>query len=688
MGNVLCAEFCLTGPAGGAVGDRLSPIQLRALLQRSNCPIHLFNDVRSIGVGGGTSDFFVLVPADGAITPQGVVLDGHSWIGKDLEGDYEELRFYDLARHLAAKPEWALLEHMIPFAGIVLGEDQEQDHKFPALSDDESSDALLDSEGRPAADVETPAPLSHVQDALSGRTLLVLADLLEDLVEPRLLDLKIGARTAQANWKGKSSFASWRNGIVDNCTNSAIEGVRLEGFLGAPPSIELEDPASVLGGGFAGSKFKKKAKKVALQRMSMASTFLAFSDFRSSSGLPASSDDPWLNNGLTDGDSVLSSSEYAELAMLVVTKRMADIVRKSRLVPVPQKWIGTSVCITADAGAAPPRANGTKSAQAWVEERVRVHIFDWARAELNTPDQHEKFTEEQQEDREEFWGLYNVGIGRLLWESARYYWHNCCAEDWTFIEFFVYDRNYASKDSFIGSAQLDLESTKCNNSNNTTAPSQLAKRDVTLLLKSNKGRTVVGANGKQTELKVSLAFDSFPRPSRLRGAWRVRVESASSLPVCDIVGSSDAFVLVAMSQLGPKRKTPSGKEIEPKVVRRAQRLTRVIEKSLHPKWEEEFEFPVVFSYANADHAGESCFRQGLGIGDIDYHPVLQQLGLDSALQEALPPHDELGNKVAHGDDLEFRFLGLFIDGCELDMKHDKDEGKPAATSATSSDDER
>eukprot|EP00928_Gymnodinium_smaydae_P064986 TRINITY_DN48198_c0_g1_i1.p1 TRINITY_DN48198_c0_g1~~TRINITY_DN48198_c0_g1_i1.p1 ORF type:complete len:711 (-),score=74.33 TRINITY_DN48198_c0_g1_i1:136-2217(-) len=664
MGGVLCREFCLSG-SDGTLQDRLSDDDVRALLRRSRCPIHLFEDIRSVGVGGGTSDFFTLVPAqtvaNGAITPQGVLLEGRSWIGKDLKGDYDELLFYDQARELATQPEWALLRHMFPYAGVLLGNNAVLDEIKRPSYDADRSPAL--SKGTQNAETEAilPSQPQHLVDALDGRTLLVLADMLDGLVEPRLLDLKIGSRTSQANWKGKSSFASWRNGVVDSNTNSSIEGVRLEGFLGAPPSVEQEDPVAALSGGFAGAKFRKKAKKVALQKMSMASALVAFTDFRSPSGLPACSGDPWQNNALADEKSMLSSSEYAELVMLSVNSRLAQIVRDSRLVPAPQKWIGTSVCITADAGATPQRTENLQDARSWVEERVRVHIFDWGRAELNTPEQHRLFSDEQKEDREEFWGLYNVGVSRLFWESARYYWHNCCADDWSYLELFVYDRDYASKDDFIGSARFDLDSSKQDSNN---APFQFDRRDMTLHL-TDKGKHVVGTDGKRSELNISLSFEAFPSPSRLRGAWRVRVESASSLPAYDVSGSSDPFVVVTMCQLGKKK--VKGTEVST-VLRRAQRLTRFIDKCLNPKWDEEFEFPVTFPHANAKNAGEASFRQELGIGSIDFHPKLQELGLGNALQEALPPPDELGKRVIHGYGIEFRFLALFFDGLELDLK--------------------
>jgi len=95
--------------------------------------------------------------------------------------------------------------------------------------------------------------------------------------KPRLLDIKMGQKTGQAGWQGKSRTAALRQSIVDGVTNSACEGFRLEGFDNRPPVLDSMDPLLDVGGSDS-KKIQKKAERVMLQRMSGAEMMMHFLD--------------------------------------------------------------------------------------------------------------------------------------------------------------------------------------------------------------------------------------------------------------------------------------------------------------------------------------------------------------------------------------------------------------------------
>jgi len=319
-----------------------------------------------------------------------------------------------------------------------------------------------------------------------------------------------------------------------------------------------------------------------------------------------------------------------------LVRELGRILRACRELPVPQKWVGSSVALVAEAGAAAARPQSGAPASA-LGHPFRVVLFDWGRSELNTPASQEALSAEGRQDREEYWALYQVGLGRLYWEAARFYWNDYCAAEWSRMRITVYDYDSQTKDDLLGIAEVAL-------------PAGEGREALKLPLQNEQGGPVKGKNGFAAEVKIEVSFATYPAPSRLRGAWRVRVCAATHLPAGDVgitASSSDPFAVVAL--LEPPGANGGG--------RRAQALTAVVAATLNPEWNEDFEFPVVQAEdtqvkAQDDSlAGEAALLAALGSG-------LGPLG-PGDLPGLLPAPRELGSSGEVTEE-EHRCLGAFL----------------------------
>ncbi|CAK0899930.1 unnamed protein product, partial [Prorocentrum cordatum] len=217
-----------------------------------------------------------------------------------------------------------------------------------------------------------------------------------------MLDIKMGQKTGQAGWQGKSRSAAMRQSIVDGLTNTACEGFRLEGFDKRPPALLSMDPLLDVGS-TTNEKLRKKAQRVLLQRMAGQEMLMHYLDVHQDLPTPD-------GKGL---ESTLGPSELIELVLQRVVVALCDLAMSCRRSPVPQKWIGSSVALGFDCAELPPRCAGTEDT---VRKKALVSIFDWGRSELNTLDRHMQLSEADQKDRSEFWSYYVGGIDRLAWE--------------------------------------------------------------------------------------------------------------------------------------------------------------------------------------------------------------------------------------------------------------------------------
>ncbi|CAK9035933.1 unnamed protein product [Durusdinium trenchii] len=316
----------------------------------------------ALGTSGGTAAFYRLrYRSDRA--PNGVPLD--FFIGKDLAHASDEVEFY-------AKLRWAV----------------------------QTSDAWRRF-GQRAMSCPGVARLECVNPKTqerSRRAILLLENLRQGFSQMRLLDLKMGAETSVACWKGKSRLNAWKNSLVDQRTNSACEGFRLEGIEGPPEGLE-ERMRQVMEG-VASSKYvsPKVIKRFTLQRL-RAAEILEF----------------WLDVSHLGAGGAL----HAQRAALRAFEDVGSLLQAVLGLEVPQQWIGSSVALAVEMGALQ------------AEPKVAVKVFDWGRAELNTVTEFAYLQPPEKESRAHYWKQYLRALGRLYWELGRVVLHRCCSWAWS-----------------------------------------------------------------------------------------------------------------------------------------------------------------------------------------------------------------------------------------------------------------
>jgi len=502
-GSITVQLMLMPGKPTNNLGDeeKLTPVD--------SAIFHL--PVKRKGVSGGTAPFFTMILKD----PEGSKGKEY-YIGKDLSHATDEVHFYE---------EVLRLKDEATGSGRLM---------LPLLS------YCFEYLGVCRCPVEGEDPKKKPKD------LLVLRNLFDGCAHLRLLDIKIGTKTADAGWQGKSRSAAWKQSIIDGLTNSSCEGYRLEGFDGLPPVLESMDPLLDFGKG--SKKTKKKAFRVMLQRLTGAELLMHFLDTHQE---PKDIDDSQL-------EELLSPTELGEIVLRTVVSKLANLSVACRLAPAPQKWIGSSVALGYDAGRLPPRS----SREDEVNDRVRVQIFDWGRSELNTLERQSNLSPEQQADRKQFWHYYVGGIDRLSWEAARAYQHRFSnAVDWTEAVLTVFDFDSATKNDFLGRCTVELGRDR---------------NGITLPLTDRRGAFL-----KNSSVTYSVRWRAFPADSTLKGAWCITVHRATKVPVSDRamgLTTSDPFVeIVATSADGTlKFRMHSAVKI----------------RNLEPEWEETFELPV------------------------------------------------------------------------------------------------
>jgi hypothetical protein len=483
--------------------------------------------VARVKVAGGTAPFFNLAlnPEALATSSLPVLLKDIThdyYIGKDLSHAADEVTFYEEVLALSEKAGkgglGSLMSFFVDYLGILTAEE----------------DAPPERKQKP-------------------KDLLVMKNLRCGFKKLRMLDIKIGQKTAQAGWQGKSRMAALRGSVVDGVTNSSCEGYRLEGFDGRPPSLRSMDPLLDLG--IAGDKkVVKKATRVMLQRMSGAEMLMHFLDVhQDEEGVPQPEEDL---------DEHLSRVEVAELSHHEIVYRLAHLAIACRQSPVPQKWIGSSVALGFDCGK-PPRRDASEDE---VRSSTIVQIFDWGRSELNTVEKHMDMSDKDQHDRAQFWKYYVGGIDRLLWETMRAYRHRFGnADGFSNVAFALFDFDSQTENDFMGTVTVPLEPTP----------------EKTVCLKSHGGAKVVGGLRGSAMLTYAVEKREMPKGSRIAYTWRVRVVRAENLPRMDMMqgrSTSDPFCTVtAVSDVGDVR---------------FRQQTSVKVKNLDPEWNEAFDIPV------------------------------------------------------------------------------------------------
>jgi hypothetical protein len=521
--------------------------------------------VSRVKVAGGTAPFFNLKLNHDALATSSLPLlkdiSQDYYIGKDLAHASDEVTFYEEVLTLSDTSLKGglgpLMNFFVDYLGVLTCEEE--------------------------------APPDDKGKKQKPKDLIVMKNLYCGFKKLRMLDIKIGQKTAQAGWQGKSRMAALRGSVVDGVTNSSCEGYRLEGFDGRPPSLKSMDPLLDLGV-TGDKKVVRKALRVMLQRMSGAEMLMHFLDIHQDEDNAAKKPEADVNKFLT-------RCEVAEVSLHEIVTRLASLAVACRQSPIPQKWIGSSVALGYDSGEPPARG---ASSEAEVRDATIVQLFDWGRSELNTLEKHMALSDKEQHDRATFWSYYVGGIDRLLWEAARAYRHRFGnAEGWATVTFAVFDFDSMTENDFMGTATVPLEPTD----------------EKTISLRHYSGATVTGGFRGVATLTYSVQTRELPEGSRLAAAWRVCVIRAENLPRMDVMqgrSTSDPFCTVtAVSEDGNVR---------------FRQQTSVKVKNLDPEWKEAFDIPVAAKAGELEAALE------------DVAPEM----VEQSVSWLLPPEEHLG----------------------------------------------
>jgi len=490
------------------------------------------NPVKRLGVSGGTAPFFSL-----KLTKEGKEKFGTEYckngtisetyfIGKDLSRAVDEVEFYEKTLTITkrdkddgAKDDGGMSE-MLGYTFVYLG----------VVTLEETVDGL---------------PVE--------RELLILKNLYDSLTKLRLLDFKMGERTADVNWRGKSRARAYKQRILDGFTNSTKQGFRLEGFDGQPQVVTSMNPLI--------------SARMSLQRMNGPQVLMHYLDLHD---VPADENES-LKDDIEETDcarkaDVYTKSEVAEIVLHETVSQLVQLSAACHASKVPQKWLGSSVALGYDAGSFPPRSN---SAEQSVRSNVIINIFDWGRSELLTKEAFDQLSTAEQSDRKKFWEYYICGIDELSRNGAKRYDNQFSNSDgWDEITVRVMDYDSGNEDDFMGEVTLPLPKIPLE----TTWSEEYPLR--------GKGKPWIRGrpkNGRSRgSIKLDISWWDAPKDSsRIKGSWHITIDQASNLQVKDIISSDPYCLVIARS-----------KSFE------FEQMTSVKVKSLDPVWGETFELPV------------------------------------------------------------------------------------------------
>lgn len=417
-------------------------------------------------VSGGTAKFVNLRPLP--INPLFVKGNGY-FIGKDRSHAKGELKFYEKATAKRGGPDshsWTILNWILEYGGI---------HR---LTMREAGGGLVEKE------------------------FIVLENLFRGRQKTRLIDVKIGSVTSDRNWFGKSRFAAWRIKQIDKVTNSESEGFRMEGIENPPENLESIVP--FLSG-------RKQTRKLMYQRLSGAEFLRYFFDTTA------------CDLQISDYSSHLSEIEYSMYLHIQAVRELSDILLAVQSIPVPQKWVGSSIVFSFECSALPRReelaASGTS---------LRLSLLDWGRSELTSTSAWSKFPPWTKQDRVTFWSRYRDAVARLLYETARLYYHRfILVRPADFFRIHVFDYDRLSDDDFIGSVHLPLVPFG-------RADFPLSKRDGSPV-RADKDHTSV----------ITLALEHVPLEGEITSFFRLHILAGYNMPRMDfLTGHCDPYVVV------------------------------------------------------------------------------------------------------------------------------------------------
>jgi len=508
--------------------------------------------VKRLGVSGGTAPFFKLVLTEEGLAKfqsktQCEKKSKTYFIGKDYSRASDEIDFYEQARKMknncTMNEEDArtveLLTFMFDYIGVLAAPEQ-------------------------------------LESDLMPRQMLCLQNLRDGCKKLRLLDIKIGQKTAQSGWHGKTSLHAFRQTLLDKMTNSTYEGYRLEGFDGMPSALVSMNPLLETFGklGIKSEKrlndanVEKKSRRIMLQKMTSNDIFMHFTDLHLES---------WPCNAMESipVGNLLSGAEQSEIVLHEMVRQLFCLAVCCDRILIPQKWIGSSIALGFDALTRPERSREQ-------EERLRstviVKIFDWGRSELLKKKEFDTLSSAEKDDRNRFWTYYKDAVYRLSFNAALFYYNQFTAQSWGEVSVCVLDYDALSSDDLIGEVTLPLRETKMTS------------------------YQLIGIHGRSCgSISLSISWCD-AEYSRLAGAWKVHINSATNLPAKDLTSySSDPYCLVLAKSNN--------------MLREYSQITSVKANTLQPKWEETVEIPVV---ANSSNFLDSLKGSGLDNKTVDH----------------------------------------------------------------------
>jgi hypothetical protein len=449
-------------------------------------PPELFDTPVPLSMSGGTAQFFKLsyVGPQSGPNKERYGKSPTYWLGKDVARALDELPFYEDIRKLNKTTYKLLSRWTMAYEGIV---------------------------SKPVADSPTDKKAKG-----KTRDLLVIHDISDGLKDKRMLDIKIGEETAVGGWQGKSEFGAATNRIVDRSSNSSVQGFRLEGFDNPPESLSTQD--------FGDQDvktcacFTKKYKRITYQRFTAREFLRYWLDFN---------DQIYLETSTS-----LTAVEYSEAVLFDACRQLAELCSDALKMPVPQMWIGSSLCLACDSGKLPERL---KTLQLLAQDRraeecmaptdlAKVCVFDWGRSELNTIEKNATLQLEEQAQRQKYWDIWERGLIRAWFEAVNLYisqFQPAPVGGPFYVTISAWDYDTYDPCDFLGFVVLPLQETE--------------QDDFEL---SDLGGRGCGS------VSVSISRLQLPSQSRLSEAWRVYVAGVDDLPKADLFSDTDPLIRV------------------------------------------------------------------------------------------------------------------------------------------------
>lgn len=509
---------------------------------------------------------------------------GELWLGKETTGCLDELDFYDAVLRLrqrrpteSASDWWRILDYVVEYCGLL------RDHIC-----------------------QVPGSTGHFRER--PQDLLVFRSPLQGFARPRLLHLEIGPRS--------SALQQRRTSDLDTAAFARQEGLRIDNFLAPPRSVAAEDPTLDTRGWAWGDTTQRRGQRACLQRLTVVGALAAMIDLRDAISeerlWPSETTTRLRTRSCQAHDTFLSeflsSAEYSELALLAIIKELCVLWRACGDVPLPQKWVGSSLALLVEIGAAPPRSGGLDP-WSWVLARVKLRLFGWSRSRLsaNFPGHYMSILEQQ--DNEFFWQIYTCSLCWTLWEASRLYLYSHCTQEWRALRFDLIEVSTLGEELLVGTVE-------------TATSGDVPIRCSLPLTKTDGSAVVNDSTGQQSTLSIAVAFVTLPPPSRFRGAWRVHVDGACQLPSAaaaaaatddeprrshsrrgDGAAAPSRRYLVAITARGVFAGTPEGLD----AVASFRTAVAKDKRSAGPSWKEDFELLV----ANEEDAASGALYERL-----------------------------------------------------------------------------